>query len=143
MKKRVRKSRKNNSNKKVIYYGVVDESLKQQFSELSEDLSTCEEDSEADTAVTASLSAAESLASEDFGSVFLVGDVIWSKISGHDWWPSMVSYDPNTAVYFQTSAKHPNIPLKYHVQFFGKIAPRGWVTKSNILKFRGMFLVSL
>ena len=32
--------------------------------------------------------------------IWLVGDLVWSKIPGHCWWPSMVSYDPCDAIYF-------------------------------------------
>lgn len=64
---------------------------------------------------------------------WLVGDVVWSKIPGHPWWPSMVSYDPNTAVSF----KYKGRARFYHVQFFGQDPVRGWVAERSILKFEG------
>lgn len=64
---------------------------------------------------------------------WLVGDVVWSKIPGHPWWPSMVSYDPNTAVSF----KYKGRARYYHVQFFGQDPVRGWVSERSILKFEG------
>ncbi len=30
---------------------------------------------------------------------WLVGDLVWSKVSGHPWWPCMVAYDPNLGIY--------------------------------------------
>ena len=108
-----------NAKCKTIYYTIADDTLKQ-FSDSSED--TCEEDSDIDSVVTVT-------------GVILVGDVIWSRVSKSNWWPSMVAYDPNSAVYFQTKS---NI-TKYHVQFFGENPVRGWVNRSNILKFEGMF----
>ena len=30
---------------------------------------------------------------------WLVGDLVWSKVSGHPWWPTMISYDPWLGVY--------------------------------------------
>ena len=30
---------------------------------------------------------------------WLVGDMVWSKVSGHPWWPCMVSYDPLLGIY--------------------------------------------
>ena len=30
---------------------------------------------------------------------WLVGDLLWAKVSGHPWWPCMVSYDPYTGLY--------------------------------------------
>lgn len=67
---------------------------------------------------------------------WLVGDVVWSKIPGHPWWPSMVSYDPNTAVSF----KYKGRARYYHVQFFGQDPVRGWVAERSILKFEGRWL---
>lgn len=64
---------------------------------------------------------------------WLVGDIVWSKIPGHPWWPSMVSYDPNTAVSF----KYKGRARYYHVQFFGQDPVRGWVSERSILKFEG------
>ena len=66
----------------------------------------------------------------------LVGDLVWSKIPGHAWWPSMVSYEPNKAVYFQSSGKGKTC-FKYHVQFFGDEPQRGWVSDKNMIKFTG------
>ena len=28
-----------------------------------------------------------------------MGDLVWSKVSGHPWWPTMISYDPWLGVY--------------------------------------------
>lgn len=66
---------------------------------------------------------------------WLVGDIVWSKIPGHPWWPSMVSYEPINAVYFkiQGRAKY------YHVQFFGQDPVRGWVAEKSVLRFEGKF----
>jgi len=66
----------------------------------------------------------------------LVGDLVWSKIPGHAWWPSMVSYEPNKAVYFQSSGRGKTC-FKYHVQFFGDEPQRGWVSDKNMIKFTG------
>ena len=68
----------------------------------------------------------------------LVGDLVWSKIPGHAWWPSMVSYEPNKAVYFQSSGRGKTC-FKYHVQFFGDEPQRGWVSDKNMIKFTGMY----
>ena len=67
--------------------------------------------------------------------MYLVGDIVWSKIPGHCWWPSMITYDPVDAVFF-VKPKIGNT-TKYHVQFFGDKLLRGWVFKSNIIKFEG------
>lgn len=64
---------------------------------------------------------------------WLVGDVVWSKIPGHPWWPSMVAYDPNSAVYFQFKGR----ARYYHVQFFGQDPVRGWASERSVIKFEG------
>lgn len=66
---------------------------------------------------------------------WLVGDVVWSKIPGHPWWPSMVAYDPNSAVYFQYKGR----ARYYHVQFFGQDPVRGWASERSVIKFEGIY----
>ena len=61
------------------------------------------------------------------------GDVVWSKIPGHPWWPSLIANEPNTAVYFKVKGR----TRYYHVQFFGTEQLRGWVTERNVLKYEG------
>ena len=36
---------------------------------------------------------------------WLVGDLVWSKVTGHPWWPCMVSYDPILGVYTRLTGK--------------------------------------
>lgn len=74
--------------------------------------------------------------SSDDNQVLLVGDLIWSKIPGHFWWPSMISYDPCQAIYF-TKSKNGKDASKFHVQFFGDKSLRGWVSKSNTIEYKG------
>jgi hypothetical protein len=62
-----------------------------------------------------------------------VGDVVWSKILGHPWWPSLIAHEPNTAVYFKMKGR----TRYYHVQFFGTELMRGWVTERSVLKYEG------
>ena len=37
---------------------------------------------------------------------WLVGDLVWSKVSGHPWWPCMVAYDPNLGIYTKMKGKN-------------------------------------
>ena len=66
-------------------------------------------------------------------TAWLVGDIVWAKIPGHPWWPSMVAYEPNTAVYF----KYMGRTRYYHVQFFGHEPMRGWATEKSIILYQG------
>ena len=36
---------------------------------------------------------------------WLVGDLVWSKVTGHPWWPCMVAYDPNLGIYTRMKGK--------------------------------------
>lgn len=36
---------------------------------------------------------------------WLVGDLVWAKVTGHPWWPCMVSFDPFTGQYVQCKGK--------------------------------------
>ena len=74
--------------------------------------------------------------SQQASASWLVGDVVWSKIPGHPWWPSMVAYDPNSAVYFQYKGR----ARYYHVQFFGQDPVRGWASERSVIKFEGRLL---
>ena len=40
------------------------------------------------------------------GALWLVGDLVWAKVTGHPWWPCMVSFDPFTGVYIQTKSEY-------------------------------------
>ena len=66
-----------------------------------------------------------------------VGDLVWASVSGKasSWWPAMVTYDPDQAVYFRfKNGKR----LEYHVQWFGKGALRSWVQASRMKRFTSL-----
>lgn len=50
------------------------------------------------------------------------GLLVWAKMDGHPWWPSMVTLHP-TSSKFLRGKKSPEA----HVQFFGQPPTRGWV----------------
>ncbi|KAL3864307.1 hypothetical protein ACJMK2_005998 [Sinanodonta woodiana] len=64
---------------------------------------------------------------------WLVGDLVWSKVTGHPWWPCMVSYDPWLGIYTRIQGRQ----RQYHVQFFGDAAERGWMNDTCTLPFEG------
>lgn len=71
--------------------------------------------------------------------LFLVGDLVWSSVRKNQLWPSMITYDPNTATFFQERKGNlgRNIITGYHVQYFGDEALRGWVPKRVLEEFTG------
>jgi hypothetical protein len=70
---------------------------------------------------------------------WFIGDVVWSKIPGHPWWPSLVANEPDTAVYFKVKGR----TKYYHVQFFATELMRGWVTERNVLKYEGSMTIDI
>ncbi|XP_041368647.1 histone-lysine N-methyltransferase NSD2-like isoform X2 [Gigantopelta aegis] len=67
---------------------------------------------------------------------WLVGDLLWAKVSGHPWWPCMVSYDPYTGLYTRITGGF-KVIRAYHVQFFGNEGERGWINESSTMPFEG------
>lgn len=61
------------------------------------------------------------------------GDVVWAKIPGHPWWPSLITFEPNTTIYYKMKGR----ARYYHVQFYGTDMLRGWVTERNVIKYEG------
>ena len=61
------------------------------------------------------------------------GCLIWAKIRGFSYWPSIVTVDPMDGVTINESAK----TCKVHVHFLGYSNMRGWVEVSNVLQYDG------
>lgn len=56
---------------------------------------------------------------------YRIGDLVWCRWNGGVWWPAMISYDPHGAIYFKASSTS---ITQYHIQYFGIMARRGWVS---------------
>ena len=65
-----------------------------------------------------------------------IGDLLWGHVSGHPWWPGMISSDPFSGL-FTTIKGGSRISRLYHVQYFGDEAERGWVGESSSMAFEG------
>lgn len=50
-------------------------------------------------------------------------DVVWAKLDGYPWWPSLVCKHP-TAQIFYKGVKRPEV----HVQFFDETSSRAWLS---------------
>ncbi|XP_046335260.2 histone-lysine N-methyltransferase NSD2-like isoform X2 [Haliotis rufescens] len=91
----------------------------------------------AETAVTPKAQAPSEDAS-GCPSKYLVGDLLWAKVSGHPFWPCMVSYDPFISIFTRVRVTVKQKALRsYHVQFFGDEAERGWINESSAIPFEG------
>lgn len=103
----------------------------QKLEENNRSVDTSKDDPETDNVLKGSNSSISEPSSAK--TTWLVGDIVWSKIPGHPWWPSMVAYEPNTAVYFKYTGR----TRYYHVQFFGHEPMRGWATEKSIVLYQG------
>lgn len=65
-----------------------------------------------------------------------IGDLLWGHVSGHPYWPGMVSSDPFSGL-FTTVKGGLRISRLYHVQYFGDEAERGWVGEASSMPFEG------
>ena len=48
-------------------------------------------------------------------------EIVWAKLEGHPWWPSLICNHPTQGVYLRGK--------RCHVQFFGEPPSRAWVDK--------------
>ncbi|XP_055495576.1 DNA mismatch repair protein Msh6 [Leucoraja erinacea] len=65
---------------------------------------------------------------------FVPGDVVWAKLEGYPWWPSLVYNHPTANEYLRGKGKS----LRIHVQFFDDPPTRGWVSVKYAKKFTGL-----
>ncbi|XP_071223014.1 histone-lysine N-methyltransferase NSD2-like isoform X2 [Salvelinus alpinus] len=69
-------------------------------------------------------------------TVFSVGDVVWTKVSGYPWWPCMVSTDPELNTHLKHKAINSHTSgILYHVQYFGNTPERGYIFEKNMASF--------
>ncbi|KAH9519061.1 Histone-lysine N-methyltransferase nsd2 [Bulinus truncatus] len=64
------------------------------------------------------------------------GDMLWAKVSGHPYWPCMVSRCPFSKMHTRIKGDI-RIIRSYHVQFFGNEVERGWVNEPSLMPFEG------
>ncbi|XP_042189105.1 DNA mismatch repair protein Msh6, partial [Callorhinchus milii] len=64
---------------------------------------------------------------------FSPGDLVWAKLEGYPWWPSLVYDHPTTDEFLRGKGKS----LRVHVQFFDDPPTRGWVSVKYIKLYAG------
>ncbi|KAI8764552.1 DNA mismatch repair protein Msh6 [Biomphalaria glabrata] len=65
-------------------------------------------------------------------SAISLWDVVWAKLEGFPWWPSLVCNHPTQKTHFK-GGKVPQV----HVQFFDDPPSRAWIKEKNIKPFLG------
>ncbi|KAM9316821.1 DNA mismatch repair protein Msh6 [Gastrophryne carolinensis] len=64
---------------------------------------------------------------------FTPGDIVWAKMPGHPWWPSLVYNHPRADTHLRGKGKS----LHVHVQFFDDPPTRGWIGAKFIKNYSG------
>ncbi|XP_053314167.1 histone-lysine N-methyltransferase NSD2 isoform X2 [Spea bombifrons] len=97
--------------------------------------------SDADSSETKIPSDSDSSAAKDEDDPscrFLIGDMVWSKVSGYPWWPCMVTADPVLHSHTKIKGQKKNV-RQYHVQFFGNAPERAWIFEKSLMSFKGEY----
>ncbi|XP_045216870.2 DNA mismatch repair protein Msh6-like isoform X2 [Mercenaria mercenaria] len=61
-----------------------------------------------------------------------VGDLLWCKLEGYPWWPSLICNHPTQNTHFK-GGKNPQV----HVQFFDNPVSRAWIKLKNCHEYKG------
>ncbi|KAM4693852.1 DNA mismatch repair protein Msh6 [Discoglossus pictus] len=64
---------------------------------------------------------------------FNPGDIVWAKMPGHPWWPSLVYNHPKEQIFHRGKGKS----LHIHVQFFDDPPTRGWIAAKYMKLYSG------
>ncbi|CAF1370201.1 unnamed protein product [Rotaria magnacalcarata] len=68
-----------------------------------------------------------------------VADVVWVKMGGHPWWPSLIVRDPNDASNsFTKITGNARAKRMYFVVFYGSTADFAWVSDAAIIPYQGV-----
>ncbi|GFO24564.1 histone-lysine N-methyltransferase [Plakobranchus ocellatus] len=64
------------------------------------------------------------------------GEMRWAKVTGHPYWPCMISKCPFSKLLTRMKGETRAVRL-YHVQFFGDECERGWIAEPSLMDFKG------
>ncbi|CAF1185720.1 unnamed protein product [Adineta ricciae] len=68
-----------------------------------------------------------------------VADVVWVKMGGHPWWPSLIIRDPNDpSGSFTKVSGNARAKRMYFVVFYGSTADFAWVSDAAIIAYNGV-----
>ncbi|XP_033727077.1 LOW QUALITY PROTEIN: DNA mismatch repair protein Msh6-like [Pecten maximus] len=83
-----------------------------------------------DPTSTGSLTPTSKQTADDGGVVG--GDLVWAKLEGYPWWPSLVCTHPTDNIHYK-KGKNPQV----HVQFFDDPVSRAWIKAKYVQPFKG------
>uniref|UniRef100_S4RGC1 Nuclear receptor binding SET domain protein 2 n=1 Tax=Petromyzon marinus TaxID=7757 RepID=S4RGC1_PETMA len=66
------------------------------------------------------------------------GDLVWSKVAGHPWWPCVVTSDPNVGSHTRVKEYAKSTVRHYHIVLLGGgVVQRTWVADKSTVPFEG------
>ncbi|GFS79563.1 histone-lysine N-methyltransferase NSD2 [Nephila pilipes] len=74
---------------------------------------------------------------DDLNTEFVPGDLIWTKIGEHSFWPCIVTYDPSNGCYSRLVKSKCKDQAIYYVKYFGQTVQYGWTLPGNSFSFEG------
>jgi hypothetical protein len=69
---------------------------------------------------------------------FIIGDLVWAKVSGHPWWPCMISQDPNENNTYMKAIGLSRPKRLFYVEFFGPSIEHAWVAEGCLIEYKGI-----
>ena len=68
---------------------------------------------------------------------YQVGDLVWAKVSGHPWWPCMISTDASSNTHLkEVGTTKPR--RTFYVEFFGPSVEHAWVAEGCLIEYKGI-----
>ena len=64
------------------------------------------------------------------------GDIVWAKVSGHPWWPCMISNASGASHYKHAGLNR--IKLVFYVEFFGPSSEHAWIPEGCLIEYAGI-----
>lgn len=64
---------------------------------------------------------------------FSEGDLVWAKLEGHPWWPSLVGKAPSSSTHHRLDKDKKSSEI--HVHFFGHPPSRAWIKEKYVKEF--------
>jgi hypothetical protein len=66
-------------------------------------------------------------------------DLVWAKVSGHPWWPCMISPDVNeNNMHVKSIGGTSRAKRLYFVEFFGPSVEHAWVNEGCLIEYKGI-----